>query len=134
MSFLSIIVPVHLGQPVGSVDPLLVHVGHGRAGDLKDVVAVGDSHRLPTDETKIAKCFTWFWITIAIAGTFILVLVLGVIIDIILIIKISLVILTGALNTISWRGFICHDILDSSKFRDFAPFSERHLRWLIDWQ
>ena len=47
------------------MDPLLVNMRHGRAGDVKNVVAVGDPERLSTDKTKVAKCFTWLWFTVA---------------------------------------------------------------------
>ena len=82
------------------MESLLVNVGHGRAGDIKNVVAVGDSDRLPTDETKIAKCFTWFWITVAVAGSFILVMVLVVILVMVVVI-LSLFIILVAVGTVT---------------------------------
>ena len=38
---LLVVVAVHLGQPVGAMDPLLVLVSHGWAGHVHDVVVVG---------------------------------------------------------------------------------------------
>ena len=54
---LSIIVPMHLGKPVGSMDPLLVNMRHRWAGDVKNIVAVGHSNGLTADKTKLAKSF-----------------------------------------------------------------------------
>ena len=52
---LLVVVPVHLGQPVGAMDPLLVLVRHGRAGHVQDVVAVVHGHWLATQETILTK-------------------------------------------------------------------------------
>ena len=68
------------------MESLLVDMRHGRAGDIKDVVAVGDPERLPTDKTKVTKRFTWFWISITEVGTFILVIAFMVILDIVIIV------------------------------------------------
>ena len=117
---LSIIVPMHLGKPVGSMDPLLVDMGHRWAGDIKNVVAVGHTDGLTTDKTKLTKSFTWIWISVV--GSYNSVVVL-INISLLLLLNISLVIITGAYNTISWRGFVCHYIPDGSKFGDLPPLS-----------
>ena len=57
---LLVVVAVHLGQPVGAMDPLLVLICHGRARYVQDVVAVGHGHWLATQETILAKSFFLF--------------------------------------------------------------------------
>ena len=58
----SIIVPMQLGQPVGSVDPLLVNIRHGWAGNIKNIVTLCYADGLTADKTKLTKSFTWIWI------------------------------------------------------------------------
>ena len=59
-NILLVIVPVHLGQPVGAMDPLLVLVSHGGTGDVHDVVTVRHGDWLATQETIFTKSFFLF--------------------------------------------------------------------------
>ena len=106
-SSLSIIVSMHLGQPIWSMESLLVDMRHGRAGDIKNVVAVGHSDWLSTDKTKVAECFTWLWISVSVAGAQILDLILGVVTEIVVIVLLVIVLLLILISitdrAVTWR-------------------------------
>ena len=103
-SSLSIIVSMHLGQPIWSMESLLVDMRHGRAGDIKNVVAVGHSDWLSTDKTKVAECFTWLWISVPKAGAQILVLILGVrVVMEIVVIVLLLILISITDRAVTWR-------------------------------
>ena len=95
---------MHLGQPIWSMESLLVNVGHGGAGDIKNVMAVGDFDWLSTDETKVAECFTWLWISVSVAGAQILVLIL--VTEIVVIVLLLILIISITDRAVTWRCLV----------------------------
>ena len=118
---LLIIVPMHLGKPVGSMDPLLVDMGHRWAGDIENVVAVGHTDGLTTDKTKLTEGFTWVWISVVGSSV---VIIKMVSILLMVFIEVVIIFITGTVVTFSRRGFINHHILEIANFGNFTPFSE----------